>query len=94
MSTTLLQLAQDPEGQASRQAFEDAAWEIYLKRRAAGPLAGDVEEGTVPTREGCFWRRPDGAYGVTQWNAAWWGWRTALSRPARSSMATAGVPHV
>lgn len=79
MTTSIAQLTRDPAGDASRQAFEDAAWAEYLKARAQGPVDGDVDG--EPTREGLFWRKPSGAYGVKQWNAGWWAWRAVLTLP-------------
>ena len=79
MTTSIAQLTRDPAGDASRQAFEDAAWAEYLKVRAARTIDGDVEG--EPTRKGCFWRKSSGSYGVDQWNAAWWAWRAVLALP-------------
>jgi len=77
--TTLLALSKDPAGELSRKAFEDAAWGQYLKVRALRTIDGDVDG--EPTREGCFWRKRSGTYGVDQWNAAWWAWQAALALP-------------
>lgn len=52
-----------------QQAFEDRCWEHYLAERARRTMPGDVEG--EPTREGLFWRREDGLYGVLAFNTAW-----------------------
>lgn len=52
-----------------QQAFEDRCWEHYLAERARRTMPGDVEG--EPTREGLFWRREDGQYGVLAFNTAW-----------------------
>lgn len=62
-----------------QQAFEDRCWEHYLAERARRTMPGDVEG--APTREGLFWRREDGSYGVLAFNTAWmayqWGMQEA-----------------
>lgn len=52
-----------------QQAFENRCWEHYLAERARRTLPGDVDG--EPTREGLFWRREDGSYGVLAFNTAW-----------------------
>lgn len=66
-----------------QQAFEDRCWEHYLAERARRTMPGDVEG--EPTREGLFWRRDDGLYGVLAFNTAWmayqWGMQAVLTEP-------------
>lgn len=66
-----------------QQAFEDRCWEHYLAERARRTIPGDVEG--EPTREGLFWRREGGLYGVLAFNTAWmayqWGMQAVLTEP-------------
>lgn len=56
-----------------RRLFEDACYDYYLKRHAAGEVGTrDAGDGS---REALFWRHLDGTYGVLMFNAAWFGWR-------------------
>ena len=58
-----------------RTQFEQAAYQHYLVRHAAGKTtdhvvpAGPIEE--------LMWRTETGEYGVLMFNAAWWAWQKA-----------------
>ncbi len=61
---------------ARREAFERAAYNYYLERKAQGSLSPEGEgDGSI---ESLMWRQPNGQYGVLMFNAAWWGWNAAL----------------
>lgn len=64
-----------------QQAFEDCCWAHYLAQRAQRELPGDIDG--EPTRDGLFWRREDGSYGVTAFNTAWKGWQWGVAFAAR-----------
>lgn len=54
-----------------RVKFEEAAWGVHVMRaKALGEPEGTPEE--------LFWKQPDGSYGVSMFNAAWWGWRASI----------------
>jgi hypothetical protein len=63
--------------EAVRGRFEELAYQQYLARRAEQKVVDDTAD--VATREGLFWRQPDGSYGVLEWNGAWWGYRMGFT---------------
>ena len=58
-----------------RTAFEEAAYQHYLRRKEAGKI--DPNAQGDGTREALFWKQPNGEYGVLAFNSAFWGWRAA-----------------
>jgi hypothetical protein len=63
--------------ESEREVFEDEVFEYYSQIKAAGwhnPDEGDL------SRESLFWRQPNGQYGVTNLNAAWWAWNKSGER--------------
>lgn len=75
-NTTASMLAQRAEAReaAERRAFEEACWQKYLAERARRRIDGDVAD-EHPDRQQLFWRKADGKYYVTAFEAAWWGWQ-------------------
>lgn len=61
--------------EAQRRLFEQAAYQHYLARHAAGKTADRTMPPTTP--DSLFWRQSDGEYGVLMFNASWWGWLAA-----------------
>lgn len=55
------------------QDFEERALALFNEKRRAGVSMRD-DNGSPATREALFWRKPDGAYGVEMFNAAWTGY--------------------
>ena len=64
----------------AREAFELAAYAHYLSQREQIVIVDDYKDAS--TAEELLWRRDDGTYGVLMFNAAWWGWKTALDGKA------------
>lgn len=60
-----------------RQEFETALLAWVQLNFSAGHF-GTGNNGAPATRESLFWKKSDGNYGVEMFNAAWWGWQTAL----------------
>lgn len=69
--------AATPDEATMRAEFETAALAWVIANFAAGHKGID-NNGAPPTRESMFWMRDDGSYGVNMFNAAWWGWQSAL----------------
>lgn len=63
--------------EALRKQFEDACLANFVERRASGNISDD--NGSPATHEALFWRKANGDYGVTLFNAAWWGYKAGHS---------------
>lgn len=56
-----------------RDKFEQQLFILYEQQAAAGKLDPALTGDGTP--EALFWKLPNGAYGVAQFNSAWWGWQ-------------------
>ena len=65
----------------NREAFEKAAYNHYLQRKATGKIDPSAEGDGTP--EAMFWRDENGNYGVLMFNAAWWGWQDGAEAAAQ-----------
>lgn len=70
-------LKAEQQDRVTRDEFEAALLAWVQLNFSAGHF-GTGNNGAPATRESLFWKKSDGNYGVEMFNAAWWGWQTAL----------------
>lgn len=79
--------------ESMRDQFEEVSLAHFVAQRATGAqISGD--NGCEPTREALFWRTSEGDYGVKMFNAAWWGWKSALAQPSPVNTAPPAIENV